>query len=85
VELAHAHGLRVIGEGVETNEQLHLLQSLGCDEMQGFLLGGPVFDAEGMDWLGDRSSAVTNIPENLRHLSQRLADLCRDSLWDQPR
>ena len=44
IELAHALGIRVIGEGVETAAQLDLLQRLGCDEMQGFLLGRPAFE-----------------------------------------
>jgi diguanylate cyclase (GGDEF)-like protein/PAS domain S-box-containing protein len=44
VELAHALGLRVVGEGVETITQLDLLCSLGCDEFQGFLLGRPSFE-----------------------------------------
>ena len=45
VQLAHALGLRVVGEGVETAAQLDLLGSLGCDEIQGFLLGEPSLDA----------------------------------------
>jgi diguanylate cyclase (GGDEF)-like protein/PAS domain S-box-containing protein len=44
IELAHALGIRVIGEGVETPAQLDLLRRLGCDEMQGFLLGRPAFE-----------------------------------------
>jgi diguanylate cyclase (GGDEF)-like protein/PAS domain S-box-containing protein len=44
VELAHTLGLRVIGEGAETPAQLELLRSLGCDEIQGFLLGRPSFE-----------------------------------------
>jgi diguanylate cyclase (GGDEF)-like protein/PAS domain S-box-containing protein len=47
VELAHTLGLRVIGEGAETIAQLELLRRLGCDEIQGFLLGRPSFHAEG--------------------------------------
>jgi diguanylate cyclase (GGDEF)-like protein/PAS domain S-box-containing protein len=44
IDLAHTLGIRVIAEGVETQKQLNLLKSLGCDEMQGFLLGRPSFD-----------------------------------------
>ena len=39
--LARAVGLRVVTEGVETESQLDLMRSLGCDEVQGFLLGRP--------------------------------------------
>jgi diguanylate cyclase (GGDEF)-like protein len=42
ISLAHALRLKVVAEGVETQEQRSLLRSLGCDEMQGFLLAPPV-------------------------------------------
>jgi EAL domain-containing protein (putative c-di-GMP-specific phosphodiesterase class I) len=35
--LAHALKLKVVAEGVETEEQLRLLRLLNCDEMQGYL------------------------------------------------
>ena len=37
VTLGHTLGMKVLAEGVETNEQRVLLRLAGCDEMQGFL------------------------------------------------
>jgi EAL domain-containing protein (putative c-di-GMP-specific phosphodiesterase class I) len=37
ITLGHALDLTVIAEGVETQEQLQYLMSLGCDVVQGFL------------------------------------------------
>ncbi len=42
ISLAHALKIKVIAEGVETVEQLQVLQSLECDEIQGFLISLPV-------------------------------------------
>ena len=39
IGLAHNLGLQVIAEGIETEAQLQLLRSHGCDTGQGFLLG----------------------------------------------
>jgi EAL domain-containing protein (putative c-di-GMP-specific phosphodiesterase class I) len=38
LDLAHALGLRVVGEGVETEADLEWLAARGCDQLQGFLL-----------------------------------------------
>ncbi|MGY4514992.1 EAL domain-containing protein [Lysobacter sp. HA18] len=40
--MARALDYRVVGEGVETDEQANALLALGCHEMQGFLLGRPI-------------------------------------------
>ncbi|TAN53980.1 MAG: EAL domain-containing protein [Betaproteobacteria bacterium] len=42
ISLAHALKLKVVAEGVETDEQSRLLRLLGCDEMQGFLYSKPL-------------------------------------------
>lgn len=42
VTMAHTLGMRVVAEGVETVEQLRVLQELACDELQGYLISRPV-------------------------------------------
>ena len=41
IDLAHALGLRIVAEGVETAEGLSLISGMGCDIAQGYLLGRP--------------------------------------------
>jgi diguanylate cyclase (GGDEF)-like protein len=41
IAMAHGLGLKVVGEGVETAEQLDFLLRDGCDRVQGYLLGRP--------------------------------------------
>jgi EAL domain-containing protein (putative c-di-GMP-specific phosphodiesterase class I) len=40
--MAHALDLRVVAEGIETEQQLALLGRMGCDYAQGYFLGRPV-------------------------------------------
>lgn len=42
VDLAHALGFVAVAEGVETPGQLETLRQIGCDMVQGYLLGRPV-------------------------------------------
>jgi diguanylate cyclase (GGDEF)-like protein len=41
IDLARNLGLRTVGEGVETEEQLGRLRALGCDQAQGYLYALP--------------------------------------------
>ena len=60
ISLAHTLGLEVTAEGIETEEQLTILQSLSCDYGQGYLFSPPL-NAQGMtDYLitmGNRFSS----------------------------
>ena len=46
IVMAHSLGLSVIAEGVETEAQLAILKSLGCDEFQGFFASPALPPAE---------------------------------------
>jgi EAL domain-containing protein (putative c-di-GMP-specific phosphodiesterase class I) len=42
ISLAHGLNLKVVAEGVESDEQFRLLRLLACDEMQGYLFSKPI-------------------------------------------
>lgn len=42
VKLAHELKMSVVAEGVETQEQLHFLQGVGCDYVQGYFFYRPL-------------------------------------------
>jgi len=42
ITMAHALGMRVAAEGVETLAQIEILKSLQCDEIQGFYISKPI-------------------------------------------
>jgi diguanylate cyclase (GGDEF)-like protein/PAS domain S-box-containing protein len=57
VHLAHALGLTVVAEGVETTPQLEVLRNLGCERVQGYLIARPQPAADLIAWLHDRRAA----------------------------
>jgi EAL domain-containing protein (putative c-di-GMP-specific phosphodiesterase class I) len=56
ISLAHGLNLKVIAEGVETQEQFELLRNMSCDEIQGYLFSKPV-DAESATKLLEQKEA----------------------------
>ena len=61
VSMGKARGLRVVAEGVETEEQRRLLTSFGCDEIQGFLIAAalPAEEATARARRGVRGRSLT--------------------------
>ncbi len=57
VLMAHTLRMTVVAEGVETEAQLELLRTIGCDQAQGYLLARPV--------------PADEVPEMLRRLEAR--------------
>jgi diguanylate cyclase (GGDEF)-like protein len=76
VDLAHKLSFEVIGEGVETHEQLAGLRSIGCDLLQGFLLGTPLSAEETGKLLASAvnrsgpNAGDTDATESLRSLAR---------------
>ena len=42
ISIGHIMNFKVISEGVEENDQLETLRSIGCDYIQGFIWGRPL-------------------------------------------
>jgi EAL domain-containing protein (putative c-di-GMP-specific phosphodiesterase class I) len=55
IDLARELGMQTVAEGVETQGQLHLLDSLGCRSAQGNLFA-PALDVKRADALFQRES-----------------------------
>jgi diguanylate cyclase (GGDEF)-like protein len=51
IDLGHNLGYRVVAEGVETGMAWDMLNKLGCDTAQGFLISRPLSDSHFNTWL----------------------------------
>jgi diguanylate cyclase (GGDEF)-like protein/PAS domain S-box-containing protein len=58
IALGRGLGLNVVAEGVETVEQLECLQTLQCDEMQGYLFSEPVTPTTATHFLKTHGRAI---------------------------
>ena len=54
--MAHSLRLRVVAEGVETEEQARLLRESHCDELQGFLFSPAVAPHDFVRFLGEEKT-----------------------------
>jgi diguanylate cyclase (GGDEF)-like protein len=66
ISLAHNLGLKVVAEGVETEEQLRFLHLLRCDEWQGFLYSRPIPADEFKEMLDDNRHQLPSTPDFLK-------------------
>ena len=60
IEMAHELDMQVIGEGVETPEQLDFLRSNGSEGAQGYLFTRPLPPREMVNWLGAYRSGLVH-------------------------
>jgi diguanylate cyclase (GGDEF)-like protein len=51
IDLAHSLNLSVVAEGVETQEQMKILESFGCDVAQGYFISRPLPPEDFEAWL----------------------------------
>ncbi|HVC80071.1 MAG TPA: EAL domain-containing protein [Chloroflexota bacterium] len=59
ITLAHALGIQVVAEGVETQANWDALAALGCDIIQGYHLGRPMAAADLASWAASRMAQAT--------------------------
>jgi diguanylate cyclase (GGDEF)-like protein len=58
VRLAHALGLSVVAEGVETKRQAEIAVAAGCDELQGYHFSAPLGAREVVRWIAENQQRV---------------------------
>jgi EAL domain-containing protein (putative c-di-GMP-specific phosphodiesterase class I) len=53
IEIGHELGMKVVGEGVETQEQMEFLRVNHCDALQGYLFSRPQGAKDLLTWLAE--------------------------------
>ena len=86
IEMGQELGMRVIGEGVETQEQLELLRSYGCNSAQGYLFSRPIPANELLGWLKTyRSLVMPSYQHEVQMILLNCADVGREIVGGQPK
>jgi diguanylate cyclase (GGDEF)-like protein len=74
VQLAKALGLKVVAEGVETEQQQDILRQLGCDELQGYLFAKPMSANALLLWaMNDEGPRPIEFRDSLFQMTQPVA------------
>jgi PAS domain S-box-containing protein len=61
--MAHRLELSTVAEGVETERELQLMRTLGCDSIQGYLIARPMPTDQLLRWLRDRMPRGGGAPD----------------------
>jgi diguanylate cyclase (GGDEF)-like protein/PAS domain S-box-containing protein len=61
VGLAHALGMTVVAEGVETETQRDLLLAMGCDVVQGYFFAKPMSTEVTGEWVAGHAAALASV------------------------
>ena len=64
--MAHSMSIKVVAEGVETDQQLNFLSGLGCDAAQGFFIAKPMKAEEVGKWLEDRGLKKKTVTQQMQ-------------------
>lgn len=68
INMAHNLELKVVAEGVETDDQYTFLKQLKCDYAQGYLFSKPISESEFISMLEDQSAPIkTAVPADLKN------------------
>jgi diguanylate cyclase (GGDEF)-like protein/PAS domain S-box-containing protein len=71
ISLAHSLSLRTIAEGVETEAQASLLARHGCDEIQGYMIGRPMPQADFLAFIANYHSPTKASRPALRAVNDK--------------
>jgi|GEM_PF-1179127 len=61
IQMAHRLGLKVVAEGIESNDQIKLLQEYSCDVGQGYFYTKPIKSKEIIELLRDQPRIINEI------------------------
>ncbi len=78
IGMAHSFSLKVLAEGVETEEQMSFLRAHNCDEIQGFYFSRPL----AADAFAEKVRATSLLQPNSPYVSQGLLPATASRTWD---